>query len=220
MEPRDWTQYWSGRWDEGRIGFHEGAANRWLAEHIGVLGYGVGRRVLVPLCGKSVDLAFLAAHGFDVVGVEVALSAAEAFYAEAGLTPARADEGGFVRLSSSSIEIVVGDFFAVTPAIVGLFDVFYDRAAIVALPPEMRARYATTLRSLMKPDARGLLVTFEHDAKGHEPPFSVREEEIAERFADYERITLGSVDTLGDRSALRDRGATFALDRAYAMRAP
>jgi thiopurine S-methyltransferase len=148
------------------------------------------------------------------------MAAAEAFFTDAGLTPTREEQGGFVQLASSAIEIVVGDFFAVSPALVGTFDAFYDRASVVALPAEMREGYAGTLRGLLKPHARGLVVTFEHDARGHEPPFSVDEAEIARLFDGFDRETLGTADVLADRGGLRDRGATFAIDRCYAMRAP
>ncbi len=141
--------FWQGRWREGRIAFHEGAPNEWLSAHVGTLGIAPEkRRVLVPLCGKTVDLAFLAAHGAEVVGVELVEDAARAFFEEAGLRAARTASGPFVRYEAAGIEIVVGDFFALAPADVGTFDAFYDRAAIVALPPEMRVTYAHTLRAL------------------------------------------------------------------------
>jgi thiopurine S-methyltransferase len=209
--------YWNQRWVEGKIGFHEGTPNRWLVEHAARLGDGAGRRVLVPLCGKTVDLAFLASRGFEVVGVELVQSAAEAFFAEAGLTPKRVDEGGRVRLSAANIEIIVGDFFALTPAIVGLFDAYYDRAAVVALPVPLRDRYAQTLRTLLAPGAPGLLLTFEHDIADGFPPFTVPEAEITRLFPDFAREELGQGDAPG---SLLERGATFARDHAYAMRAP
>jgi thiopurine S-methyltransferase len=214
------ASYWQQRWVDGKIGFHEGAPNRWLAEHASRLGDGARRRVLVPLCGKTVDLAYLASRGFEVVGVELALSAAEAFFAEAGLTPQRVEPDGFVRLSAASIEIVVGDFFALTPAIVGTFDAYYDRAAVVALPAALRERYAATLRTLLAPVARGLLVTYEHDVKDGEPPFSVPEAEVARLFPDFAREPLTSTTPAETHDRLLARGGTFARDRAYAMRAP
>ena len=214
------ASYWKQRWADGKIGFHEGAPNHWLALYASRLGEGAGRRVLVPLCGKTVDLAFLAARGLEVVGVELSLPAAEAFFAEAGLAPSRVERDGHVRLAAASIEIVVGDFFALTPSEVGTFDAYYDRAAVVALPAPLRERYAETLRTLLKPGAGGLLVTYEHDVVDGEPPFSVPEAEVQRLFPDFARDPLASVGEGEAQARLLARGGTFARDRAYAMRAP
>jgi thiopurine S-methyltransferase len=211
-------RYWLDRWTRGEISFHEGAPNRWLEEHVALLGPGAGRRVLVPLCGKSIDLAFLAAHGFEVVGVELSREAAQAFFDEAGLAADVVEEGARVRMKTRGIEIVVGDFFALGAADVGVFDAYYDRAAVVALPPFPRERYATTLASLVREDAPGLVVTFEHDGPADAPPFSVTTAELARLWPSFAWQGLGEIDVLGERSSFRARGATFAIERAYAVR--
>jgi thiopurine S-methyltransferase len=76
--------FWQARWDTGQIGFHEGRPNRYLTEFVDTLGE--GRRVLVPLCGKTVDLAYLAERGHQVVGVELVEAAVIGFFAERELT--------------------------------------------------------------------------------------------------------------------------------------
>src|SRR4051812_12173703 len=149
---------WLGRWREGRTAFHEGRPNDLLVRHAARLAG--RRRVLVPLCGKSEDLAFLAARGHDVVGVELAEQAVQAFFAEHDLTPSIARRGsviayevgpGMVRpaapagpagpTASGAIALWAGDFFAVTPELLGPVDALYDRAALIALPAELRPRY-------------------------------------------------------------------------------
>jgi len=171
------TDFWISRWQEGRIGFHEGRPNELLVQHADRLA---GRkRVLVPLCGKSEDLAFLASRGHEVVGVELVEDAVKAFFAEHDLTPAVEPQGALTAYRAEGLTILAGDFFAVTPADVGVVDAFYDRAALVALPEPMRARYVAHLRSLVAPGAAGLVVTFEyapHVRNG--PPFSVPEQEM------------------------------------------
>jgi thiopurine S-methyltransferase len=211
------ASYWHGRWNERQIGFHEGTPNAWLAEHVAHLGPGPGRRVLVPLCGKTVDLAFLAAHGFEVLGVELVRSAVDEFFAEAGLTPTITEDGPYVRLAARGIEIVVGDFFALDTARVGAFDTFYDRAAVVALPPPLRERYAATLAHLVKPGAPGLTITFEHDGPTDLPPFSVSAAELARLWPTWTFAPLGSVDALLLGSVLAQRGAKTATEHAYAV---
>ena len=153
-----------------------------------------------------------------MVGVELALAAGEAFFDEAGLAASRDERGAFVRLRAGAITIVVGDFFAMVPEELGTFDAFYDRAAVVALPARMRERYAAAVMARLAPDAVGLIVTFEHDAPADAPPFSVTEAELERIWPELERASLGSVDVIEDRGVLRDRGATFAMERAYAVR--
>ena len=209
------SAYWLERWRDEQIGFHEGMPNAYLAEHVDRLGPGPGRRVLVPLCGKSIDLAFLAAHGFSVVGVELSPIAAEAFFTEAELAVTRTADGK--RLSARGIEIVIGDVFTMSARELGTFDALYDRAALVALSPSERARYAAVIRSLLGPGALGLLVTYEHDGDPSEPPYSVTTDEIAKLWPTLERDEIAVSDTSRDR--LSKKGATFGRTRVIALRA-
>src|SRR5688500_4616102 len=142
-------EFWAQRWKEGRIGFHEGRANQFLVHHVKDLEPAAtpaappaGKRVLVPLCGKTEDLAFLAAQGFEVVGIEVVEDAVKAFFAEHELTPSVTDRPHGRVYAARGLTLHAGDFFACTSeALGGAFDAFYDRAAIVALPEDMRVKY-------------------------------------------------------------------------------
>jgi thiopurine S-methyltransferase len=184
--------FWRERWNEGRIGFHEGKPNDLLERHADQLR----GRVLVPLCGKAEDLAFLAARGHEVIGVELVESAVRAFFAEHSVVPTEGKAGPLKRFSAANITLYAGDFFACTPELVGPVDTFYDRAAIVALPPELRARYVPHLRSLVNPGGRGLVITFEYPQPLMEgPPFSVAEDELRRHYAG------ARVDLLEDASA-------------------
>ncbi len=204
MEPN----YWKARWNEGRIGFHEGKPNDMLMTHVEALG--PKGRVLVPLCGKTEDMAFLAAHGHEVVGVELAEEATKAFFAERGLTPEVSQRGSFITRSASGITLLQGDFFEITRADIGPITALYDRAAIVALPPEMRAKYAAHIRALLDPNTQGLVITFEYPESMMEgPPFSVPEAEL--------RTYFSTVTPLADRPAdtPRFREAGAARERLY-----
>ncbi len=173
MEP----SFWITRWQDGRIGFHEGHVNRLLQRHAPRLQ---GRpRVLVPLCGKAEDMAHLASLGHHVVGVDLAEEAAVAFFAEHGMQPARTAHGPFVSFAAPGVTILVGDFFALTPELLGPVDAFFDRAALIALPPPMRSRYVAHLRALLQPASLGLLVVLEYEQSVMEgPPFAVLEPEV------------------------------------------
>src|SRR5262245_60994040 len=123
---------WIARWRDGRIGFHESRANDYLVRYHARLA---GHRVLVPLCGRAEDLAYLAAHGHAVVGIELAEQAVREFFDAHALVPAVAARGPFIEYTAGAITLYAGDFFAVTSALVGPIDVLYDRAALIALPP-------------------------------------------------------------------------------------
>jgi thiopurine S-methyltransferase len=217
-------EFWAQRWKEGRIGFHEGRANQFLVHHVKALEPApTGKRVLVPLCGKTEDLAFLAAQGFEVVGVEVVEEAVKAFFAEHELTPSVAvtDHPHGRVYAARGITLHVADFFACTrEALGGAFDAFYDRAAIVALPEEMRAKYVAHLRSLLKQQedgggdgARGLVITFEYDSKEFTPPpFPVDEAEVR---ALYKNQRVESVDA-GPAPGVRFKEAGITVtERVY-----
>jgi thiopurine S-methyltransferase len=182
--------FWAERWREGRIGFHEGRVNAFLERHVDRLG--AARRVLVPLCGKTEDLAFLASRGHAVVGIEAVEDAVKAFFREHDLTPEVTELKHARSYTAGAVTILAGDFFAVTAKEVGAPAAFYDRAAIVALAADVRPKYVSHLRTLLAPDATGLVVTFEYDpSKMQPPPFAVPEAELR---ALYAGATLELID--------------------------
>lgn len=175
--------FWHERWQTGQIGFHQSAVHPFLARWWRTLGIPAAARVYVPLCGKSLDMVWLAERGHAIVGSELSPIAIREFFAGQGLEPARADLDGCIRHTAGPYTILEGDALALTPAQTGPIEAVYDRAALVALPPEMRAAYAASLARLAPPGAQVLLVAFEYpqEMKGG-PPFSVTAEEIRELF--------------------------------------
>ena len=165
---------WLERWREGRTGWHEAAGNRGLKRH----WRASGRNVLVPLCGKAHDLRWLADRGNRVTGVELSPLAAEAFFAEQELVCKRGADRGFEVFESVDLplRILCGDYFAFEET---GFDGHYDRGALVALPPELRERYARHTLGRLTADALQFVVTVAYDdALAEGPPFVVREAEL------------------------------------------
>jgi thiopurine S-methyltransferase len=208
------ADYWLERWRDGRTAFHLADVNPRLTEHRAV--FSEATRVLVPLCGKSADLEWLVTHGYEVVGVELVELAAQAFFAERGLAPTRREDGAFVVYEHGNLAIWVGDFFATTGAQLGMFDAAYDRAAMIALPPELRKNYAAHLQTLLTPKAKLLLITLHFDAPGG-PPFSVPPEEVRDAFAQADIQLLASLDSSADPPRAVDRGASFEHENVYAV---
>ncbi len=205
--------FWSARWQEGRIGFHEGAPNTYLSTFIDRLAS--ARRILVPLCGKSEDLAYLAGRGHEVVGIELVEDAVRQFFAEHGTTPVIEPRGPFTAYTSGPITVFTGDFFASTPEIVGAIDAVYDRAALVALPPPLRDRYVPHLRQIAADARRELLVTIEYpDGVFEGPPFSVPRDEVERRFAG------AVIEELASGPDPRGRLDGRMIERCYDLRWP
>lgn len=190
--------FWHKRWNEGRIGFHEGQPNQHLVKHRAALG--TAACVFVPLCGKTEDLAWLASQGHRVLGLELVVSAVEAFFDEHGAKPEVSKLGPFTRYTAQNISVLAGDFFASTPEMLGPLGALYDRAAVIALPEPMRGRYVKHLRTLMQAGARGLVVTVEYpQAMMEGPPFSVPEHELRAHFAGLSIELVDEVKAEGPR---------------------
>ena len=168
---------WLERWEIGRTGWHEPAGNQNLRRY----WKHSGRRVLVPLCGKTPDLLWLEEQGNEVVGVELAEIAVLAFFEEHDLdyeTVPGALTGYCAK--QRNVTLYCGDFFAFRE---GPFDAHYDRGALIALAPELRQRYARHTASLLTNDAQQFVITIEYDQSVCEgPPYSIDREELLEHW--------------------------------------
>lgn len=211
------TEDWLSRWNEGRIGWHEPLGNAALRRYWPSLP--AGARVLVPLCGKSVDMAWLASRGLTVTGIELSSIAVEAFFAEQELSVSVERRGGFDVHTAAEMPITIwcGDFFEFTG---GGCDALYDRGALVALPADLRPRYARHLTSLLRPGARRLVITLEYDqARVAGPPFSVPPDELLRYWPDLERV--GAADDLGNcPPKFREAGLERVLEAVWRSPAP
>ena len=190
--------FWLQRWHEGRIGFHRTEVMPLLEKHWGALALAAGSRVFVPLAGKSLDLLWLAAQGHRVLGVELSPLAIEQFFSEHGLTPQVHTSRYGTHHVAGDIELICGDAFALDAEALADCAGVYDRAAMIALPPAMRAPYVDELYARLPIGCRGLLITLEYpQAEKQGPPFSVEEDEVRMRFA-----PRWSVDLLERRDIL------------------
>jgi thiopurine S-methyltransferase len=176
--------------------------------------------VFVPLCGKSHDLLWFAREGHRAVGVELSEIAVRAFFAEAGLAPAVEERERFRRYAFEEIEIFCGDYFDLTPDLLGPIEAVYDRAALIAFPPHMRARYARQTAQPVPAHTRMLLVTMQYpNGELAGPPFSVDESEVRTLYEPaFEIEPLASADRLEANPPLRERGLTRLIESVYALR--
>lgn len=205
------TEPWHDRWAEGRIGWHEPAGNASLRRY---WTFG-GRRVLVPLCGKSADLLWLEGQGNSVVGVELAEIAVRDFFAENGLEFRVSDGGRRFTAVDREITLFHGDYFDFDDA---GFDAHYDRGALVALDEGERRRYAAHTSARLTSDAAQLVIALEYDqAIAAGPPFAVFSEEILSYWPRLERISAYN-DIANGPPKFRDAGLTEMIEVVWRSR--
>ncbi|AOV17749.1 thiopurine S-methyltransferase [Acidihalobacter aeolianus] len=213
------SEFWLERWRNQQIGFHQERINPHLEAHWPALDAKAGTRVFVPLCGKSRDMLWLAAQGYRVTGIELSPLAVEAFFAESDLAPTRRHQGIFEVCSAGEIEIFCGDFFALSAEDLAGVTAVYDRASLVALPPDMRQRYAAHMAHLLPPDVQILLVTFDYSQDEMSgPPFAVSEDEVHGLYDDTFAIRkLADLDALAENARFRQAGLTRLRERVFVL---
>ena len=212
-------EYWLNRWRQNRIGFHQDTVNPYLERFLPELNLPPGARVFVPLCGKSRDMHWLAHQGLGVLGVEVSAGAIAAFFSETGLPPERARRGAFECWASGSIRLLCGDFFGLTAADLEGAAAAYDRAALIAFPPELRGRYARHCAELLPPGAQLLLITYEYPQEQMPgPPFSVGRNEIEALYRPaFDLRVLSSEDALERKANLREQGLSRLVETVFLL---
>lgn len=212
-------EFWLERWQLNQIGFHTPQTNRHLTQNWSLLNQPTGSVVFVPFCGKSNDILWLRDQGYQVIGVELSPLAVEAFFVENALSVKTVQQDKFTIFETDNIRIYCGDFFDLTPQDLLAVNAVYDRASLVALPPEMRLDYTAKIRQLLPTGTQILLVSFEyfqHEMQG--PPFSVHETEVSQLYGDWCDIKLlYSEDIYEQEPHFRDRGLSRIQEEIYML---
>ena len=190
--------FWHDKWQANQIGFHQPHPNGLLTRHLSALCLPAGARLFLPLCGKTLDIHWLHQQGFHVIGAELSELAITQLFDEMALTPRITRLDHHICYSAPRLDLYVGDIFDLTADQTGPIDAIYDRAALVALPGDMRPRYAAHLATLSQ-RAPQLLITFTYDQTAMQgPPFSIDADAVAHLTrADYTRRALETVEVPG-----------------------
>lgn len=212
------ASFWKERWQKGETGFHLPRAHPLLERYLPALSLQPQSTLFLPLCGKTLDIGYLLALEHKVVGAELSELAVAALFDQLGVVADISDWSGGKCWQAQGVTIYQGDLFALTSAQLGAVDAVYDRAALVALPPDMRARYAEHLLELTYA-APQLLISFEYDqAAMNGPPFSVPTEEIAALYADFfEMRELRRADIIEKEPRFRERGLQSLVEVAWQL---
>ena len=213
-------EFWHDRWQRNQIGFHQEQVNSYLQRLWPRLELPRGARVLVPLCGKSLDLNWLAASGFEVLGVELSQTAVEQFFSEQRVTPQIRQQGGFKVYEAGPVSLWCGDFFALSAADVAECAGLYDRAAIIALPAEMREAYARHLTQILPRGCEGLLISLDYpQGEMQGPPFSVPDVEIQQLLVPaWDLQIIEQSDAQEQNGKFLKAGVTRLVERVYRLR--
>ena len=192
------ASFWHQKWQRGEIAFHQSQANALLVTHFEKLNLTKGCRVFLPLCGKTLDIAWLLASGYRVVGAELSEIAINELFQSLNLKPQVAKIGTLMHYSAVDVDIFVGDIFDLSAQTLGLVNAIYDRAALVALPAELRKKYASHLSGITNV-ASQLVITYEYNqALIDGPPFSVSEVELKQCYGTaYSMTALETKDVGG-----------------------
>lgn len=217
------NKYWQQKWQNGDIRFHQNQVHPALVRYFGAMK---DSRVFVPLCGKTLDMIWLLEQGHQVIGAELSEIACRSFFEENQLDYSeqklKTETGySFKIFSSGQVTLWCGDFFELPKRILQGVNVIYDRAALIALPKEIRLRYASHIcefAQFCSQDLNYLLISLEYDQnQADSPPFSVDSGEIHLLFG--QTFQVKSEDTLSS-NALADHPKFLgiqALEKAYVM---
>ena len=210
-------EFWHKKWASNQIGFHLPQVNPHLQRHWPDLNIPASARVLVPLCGKSLDLPWLAGLGHQVLGVELSEKAVEDFFTEHQLQPQISENGAFKVYRADAIELWCGDVFALTADDVAECTALYDRAALIALPPPMRERYAAQLQQILPQGLEGLLITLDYDqTQIPGPPFAVNDDEAQRLLGQgWQLEKLEERDILAESPKFLQGGVEWLVERVY-----
>ena len=201
------SEFWHNRWKNNEIGFHESTPNNNLIAHIDKLEMPLGSCWLLPLCGKTLDIAWLVSQGYRVTGIELSELAIQQLFVEMGIDPVITQLHDMKRYQADNMDIWVGDFFNVSECMLGEIDAVYDRGSLVALPKAMRGPYSAHLKAITH-NAPQLLVCYLYDQNEIEgPPFSISLEELKARYGEVYNLQCVSSQDVSDK-----RGVNVSID--------
>ncbi|GIU49872.1 thiopurine S-methyltransferase [Shewanella sp. KT0246] len=215
MEP----SFWHEKWDLKQIGFHQPQINEFLVKYWSRLSLATSAEVFVPLCGKSLDMCYLAEQGHNVLGCELNQLAVEDFFKENNLPVSHQVKGEHQVYLTEQVSLIQGDIFTLPTESTQSITAFYDRAALIAWPEEMRQQYAIKLATLVPAGVKGLLVTLDYPQETlNGPPFAVSPQWIEQYLAPYFDVELlECADVLAENQRFVKKNVPWLNEAAYVL---
>jgi len=128
--------------------------------------------------------------------------AVRAFFRENRLQPVRRRTGKFTLWEHGEISILCGDYFALGKADLGPIDTVYDRAALTALPEDIRGRYVAQLRRIVPDTSEIFLLTTEDAAENDSLSTALGvDKEIKALYSEGFEIDLAHVESVFEQDS-------------------
>lgn len=193
-----------------------------LISYFDKLKVAAGDTILVPLCGKSLDIQWLLDKNLQVIGVDVSAIAIEGLKESLDLNFSTSTKGPFDVYTAKGIQLWQGDFMNMQASFVPNIDAIYDKAALTALPKSMRKSYSQLIQTLCSSHTNILLNCFEYpqnEMKG--PPFAVFTEELQALYSEQFTIQLLHEESMLQQLAkFKQRGLSSFIDEKVYLLSP
>lgn len=176
-------KFWHQAWEDGRTRFHLSEYNTNLVKFFPSYSFKQKNSCLVPLCGKTLDMHFLADHFENVVGVDIVKMPLEQFFSDHQINSH--EEPKNKSINGRNITLYERDFLNDNLAELKQFDFIYDRASLVAIEPKLRPKYVQQIKNFFHQDTILHLATFEREIHGGGPPYDLTPDEVREYFNDF-----------------------------------
>lgn len=202
---------WQERWSEGRTGWHLQDLNFALENYTSKLLTKPDCRILVPLCGKSVDVEWLYREGHTVVGIEGVEQAIVEFFSEHSLSYSteQLTWAKVFKTEDDRLKMYCCDIFKMNMEHLGKFDAIWDRGSLVAIYEEDRERYAKVIKALLAPDFHYMISAVQYTP--HEgfsgPPRNIPTALVEKLFGD-----VCELEVLQEKTTPKEEIANWGLD--------
>jgi len=212
-------EFWQQRWHQNQTGFHLDQVNPYLIEFWPSLNLQKNSQVFVPLCGKSLDMVWLANNSHSILGIECSEKAIGEFFQSQSLAPEVQSIENYQKHNSAAYNILRGDFFKLDKVLLSDVAAVYDRASLVALPEDMRQQYVDLLIKYLPESISILLVTIEYDqSKMSGPPFSISDDEVQRLYSgEFVIDKLYENDVIVEQPRFKERGLDYMIERVYKL---
>ena len=210
---------WLDRWKKGTTGWHRSDINPQLIENINQLVEARPQKIFVPLCGASLDMKYLIDKGFHVVGVELSPLAIDRFFKENQIEHKVSKVEDFDLYEGKNIDIYCGDFFKLKKDYFYDVSCVYDRAALIALNPDLQKKYARHLKEILPNSTKILLLTMFYPQNEMEgPPYSVGDDKVEVLFSEFKEIKkISSVNEKESSLKPDDLNLTYLFKNVYLL---
>ncbi|MFT5757302.1 MAG: thiopurine S-methyltransferase [Alteromonadaceae bacterium] len=210
--------FWHKCWERNALGFHQETVQPFLEQFLLPRLTSTTQHVFLPLCGKSLDMVWLA-QKMKVSGSELSEIACRDFFQEKDLPFQQHQHHDFTIFSHQNIELWQGDFFKLLPAELGNIDWIYDRAALIALPMSMQQQYAQHLSHFISDQTSLFLISLEfpqEELAG--PPFSISSLKVVQLFSGFTVDCIAEQELTDKKFAQRTFNVSHLVERLYLIK--